>query len=49
MHDSNIRHKILTIPGLYNSGPTHWQSLWERALYRLRARRTRQLGRTAEG
>lgn len=29
MHDSNIRHKILTIPGLYNSGPTHWQSLWE--------------------
>ena len=30
MHDSNIRYKILTIPGLYNSGPTHWQSLWER-------------------
>ena len=29
MHNSNIRHKILTIPGLYNSGPTHWQSLWE--------------------
>ena len=30
MQESNIRHKILTIPGLYNSGPTHWQSLWER-------------------
>lgn len=29
MHNSTIRHKILTIPGLYNSGPTHWQSLWE--------------------
>ncbi len=21
--------KILTLPGLYNSGPQHWQSLWE--------------------
>src|SRR3546814_2181449 len=21
--------KILTIPGLHNSGPAHWQSLWE--------------------
>ena len=30
MQDSQIRHKILTIPGLHNSGPTHWQSLWER-------------------
>ena len=30
MHNSNIHHKILTIPGLNNSGPTHWQSLWER-------------------
>lgn len=30
MHKSTIRHKILTIPGLNNSGPTHWQSLWER-------------------
>jgi predicted alpha/beta hydrolase family esterase len=30
MNDSNISYKILTIPGLYNSGPTHWQSLWER-------------------
>lgn len=29
MHSSTIRHKILTIPGLYNSGPAHWQSLWE--------------------
>ena len=30
MQESNIRHKIRTNPGLYNSGPTHWQSLWER-------------------
>ena len=30
MHSATIRHKILTIPGLNNSGPTHWQSLWER-------------------
>lgn len=30
MHDATIRHKILTIPGLRGSGPTHWQSLWER-------------------
>lgn len=29
MHISAIHHKILTIPGLNNSGPTHWQSLWE--------------------
>src|SRR3546814_4691544 len=29
MHSATIRHKILTIPGLNNSGPTHWQSLWE--------------------
>lgn len=29
MHASTIRHRILTIPGLANSGPTHWQSLWE--------------------
>jgi predicted alpha/beta hydrolase family esterase len=29
MHSSTIRHKILTIPGLDNSGPRHWQSLWE--------------------
>ncbi len=29
MHTNAIRHKILTIPGLNNSGPTHWQSLWE--------------------
>lgn len=30
MQDLISRYKILTIPGLYNSGPTHWQSLWER-------------------
>lgn len=29
MLNATIRHKILTIPGLHNSGPTHWQSLWE--------------------
>ena len=29
MRNTTIRHKILTIPGLHNSGPTHWQSLWE--------------------
>ncbi len=29
MHSATIRYKILTIPGLHNSGPTHWQSLWE--------------------
>lgn len=29
MHSATIRHKILTIPGLNNSGPTHWQNLWE--------------------
>src|SRR3546814_3666707 len=29
MHASSIHHKILTIPGLHNSGPTHWQSLWQ--------------------
>ena len=23
---------ILTVPGLMNSGPGHWQSLWEKAL-----------------
>jgi len=21
---------VLTVPGLHGSGPTHWQSLWER-------------------
>ena len=30
MNSHHIRHKILTIPGLNNSGPAHWQSLWER-------------------
>ena len=23
---------ILTVPGLYGSGPDHWQSRWERTL-----------------
>lgn len=23
--------RVVLIPGLYNSGPEHWQSLWERA------------------
>ncbi|PKP97184.1 MAG: esterase [Alphaproteobacteria bacterium HGW-Alphaproteobacteria-13] len=32
MYHSTFRHKILTIPGLGNSGPAHWQSLWEHAL-----------------
>lgn len=26
--DTNV--KIFTVPGLYNSGPEHWQSYWER-------------------
>lgn len=34
MHPLIIQHKILTIPGLNNSGPTHWQSLWERRFAR---------------
>lgn len=34
MHDLTIQHKILTIPGVNNSGPTHWQSLWERRFAR---------------
>src|SRR3546814_10460799 len=29
MHASSIHHKIMTIPGLHNSGPAHWQSLWQ--------------------
>ncbi len=24
-----MQHKILILPGWLNSGPTHWQSLWE--------------------
>ncbi|MDE2429420.1 MAG: alpha/beta hydrolase, partial [Burkholderiales bacterium] len=24
--------KFLILPGLYNSGPQHWQSLWENSL-----------------
>jgi predicted alpha/beta hydrolase family esterase len=31
MQSSTIHHKILTIPGLGNSGPAHWKSLWEHA------------------
>ena len=27
-----MRHPILLIPGLSNSGPGHWQSLWEASL-----------------
>ncbi len=34
MHNATIRYRILTIPGLNNSGPTHWQSLWERKFSR---------------
>ncbi|MDZ3830997.1 MAG: alpha/beta hydrolase [Sphingopyxis sp.] len=30
MPSALISRKILTIPGLDNSGPAHWQSLWER-------------------
>ncbi len=22
--------QVLTVPGLYNSGPGHWQTMWER-------------------
>jgi predicted alpha/beta hydrolase family esterase len=22
-------HRVLLVPGIYNSGPRHWQSLWE--------------------
>lgn len=22
-------HRILLVPGIYNSGPSHWQTLWE--------------------
>ncbi|WP_338425619.1 RBBP9/YdeN family alpha/beta hydrolase [Sphingopyxis kveilinensis] len=29
MQPLQFRNKILTIPGLNNSGPAHWQSLWE--------------------
>jgi uncharacterized protein len=28
----NAKRLILTIPGLYNSGPHHWQTAWEREL-----------------
>src|SRR2546430_17142861 len=24
------RRQVLNVPGLYNSGPEHWQSYWER-------------------
>lgn len=25
-------HNLLILPGLYNSGPSHWQTLWEETL-----------------
>ena len=25
----NTKIRLLTVPGLYNSGPSHWQTLWE--------------------
>lgn len=28
-HESPVRPLILTVPGLNNSGPGHWQTLWE--------------------
>lgn len=31
-HRSDQAPLILTVPGLNNSGPDHWQSLWEREL-----------------
>jgi len=24
-----VQPQVLTVPGLWNSGPDHWQSLWE--------------------
>jgi uncharacterized protein len=24
-----MQHPVLIVPGIYNSGPEHWQSLWE--------------------
>jgi len=27
----NKAHRVLLVPGLRNSGPAHWQTLWERA------------------
>lgn len=29
-------HRFLILPGYENSGPRHWQSLWERALHNAR-------------
>ena len=29
---SSFHVKLLLLPGLYNSGPQHWQSLWESSL-----------------
>ncbi|MGJ3629250.1 alpha/beta hydrolase [Sphingomonas sp. MMS24-JH45] len=26
--DLSVRPTILTVPGLGNSGPSHWQTLW---------------------
>ncbi len=25
-------YRVLVVPGLHNSGPQHWQSLWQRRL-----------------
>src|SRR5678815_1618440 len=25
-----VRPPVLVLPGLYNSGPKHWQTIWER-------------------
>jgi predicted alpha/beta hydrolase family esterase len=30
MEDANAESPVLILPGLYNSGPKHWQTLWER-------------------
>jgi predicted alpha/beta hydrolase family esterase len=29
---NKFKMKIFLLPGLYNSGPGHWQSLWETSL-----------------
>jgi hypothetical protein len=31
-----MQSSVLILPGLYNSGPKHWQSLWERRFPNLR-------------
>jgi predicted alpha/beta hydrolase family esterase len=32
MHDPTASPTILTVPGLMNSGPGHWQTIWEDSL-----------------